>query len=212
MPPYALSIMKRLTSLIMFGALVILIAVPVRAMLIVRDTEVEDATISRQMLVAQADARVVQANPAANFGSSPVLRINGGSTSTVASYIRFVVYDVPTTIEQAVVRVYATSGSKEGVDLFTTSNAWDEMQVNWNTRPMSTTLVASGTGQIIPDSWIEYPVTSIVTGSGSYSFVLASASTDGVHFSSRDGKNPPQLMLILAPQAESGSAMVEHNP
>jgi hypothetical protein len=184
---------------LVLAVIMIVVAAPVGKMIRVRATNFDnDPVLGRLLLVAQADARVVQANPTTNFGSSSVLRVNGGITTTVTSYIRFVVYDLPTRIERAVVRVYATSESKDGVALYTTGNTWDEMQVTWNTRPAPITAVLSDTSQIIANSWIEYPVTSVVTGSGSYSFVLAAASTDGVHFSSRDGEFPPQLMLILA--------------
>jgi hypothetical protein len=37
----------------------------------------------------------------------------------------------------------------------------------------------------------------VVTGNGSYDFVLLPDSTDGVSFYSREGTSPPQLVLTI---------------
>src|SRR6266496_6765635 len=58
-------------------------------------------------------------------------------------------------------------------------------------------------GAIGTSSWVEYNVTSLVSGNGAYSFVLAADSTDGVKFSSREGATPPQLVLTFV----AGSAV-----
>jgi hypothetical protein len=44
---------------------------------------------------------------------------------------------------------------------------------------------------------VEYDVTPLVTGSGTFSFVLVADSSDGVVFSSREGAQAPQLRLTL---------------
>jgi len=45
---------------------------------------------------------------------------------------------------------------------------------------------------------VEYDVTSLVLGNGTYSFVLGGDSNDNVIFSSREGSNPPQLVITFA--------------
>jgi hypothetical protein len=54
-------------------------------------------------------------------------------------------------------------------------------------------------GAIATGVWIEYNVTPLVTGDGTYSFGLVSSSTDSVSFSSRQGSQPPQLVLSFGP-------------
>ena len=44
---------------------------------------------------------------------------------------------------------------------------------------------------------MEYNVTSLVTGNGTFSFVLVGDSNDAVSFSSRQGVQPPQLVVIF---------------
>jgi 3-phytase len=154
--------------------------------------------INPQILIAEADARVVQANPTRNFGTAPALRVNSGITTTVTSYVRFTVSGLTTPIERAVVRVYATSASATGVALHVTSNTWDEQQITWNSRPSYDPTPIATSGPITSDSWVDFVVTSLVQGNGSYSFVLATTSDDGAHFTSREGANPPQLVLTPA--------------
>ena len=44
-------------------------------------------------------------------------------------------------------------------------------------------------------SWLEFDVTAAVTGDGTYSFALVADSEDEVTFSSREGAEPPQLIV-----------------
>ena len=44
--------------------------------------------------------------------------------------------------------------------------------------------------------WVEYAVTSVVTGNGTYSFKISPTSSDGTDFNSREARtNKPQLVL-----------------
>jgi hypothetical protein len=45
---------------------------------------------------------------------------------------------------------------------------------------------------------MELDLSSVVSGNGTYSFVLVSSSTDSAYFSSREGGNPPQLAVTTA--------------
>ena len=54
-------------------------------------------------------------------------------------------------------------------------------------------------GVIASGAWVEYDVTALVSGNGTYSFVLVNTSADAVSFSSREGAHPPQLVIQFAP-------------
>jgi hypothetical protein len=55
--------------------------------------------------------------------------------------------------------------------------------------------VLDNKGSIGTNTWVEYNVTSLVTGNGTFSFVLAADSNDAATFSSRQGGQPPQLVV-----------------
>ncbi len=149
--------------------------------------------------IANADTRVEQAHPDINYGGSASLRVINGNTTNIESYLRFTVDNVSGTLQSAKLRVYATSnGTTNGPAVYATSNDWSETKITWNTRLARTSGAADNKGAIGTNSWVEYNVTPIVTGNGTYSFVLGADSTDGVLFASRETSTPPQLVLTLA--------------
>jgi hypothetical protein len=55
----------------------------------------------------------------------------------------------------------------------------------------------ANSGAIAAGAWVEYDVTSQVTGNNTYAFALVADSSDGVVFSSREGGTPPELVVTL---------------
>ncbi len=150
-------------------------------------------------LVAEADARVTESDPNDNDGDSPTLQADGAGDSGIESFIRFTVNEVPGPIQSARLRLYVTDNRTEnGPAVYATDNTWEESSITWNNRPAPTSNAVDNAEELDSNSWLEYDVTSLVTGSGTFSFVLIADSTDGVVFSSREGDQPPQLMITLA--------------
>src|SRR6185503_6990924 len=59
-------------------------------------------------------------------------------------------------------------------------------------------------GPVATAAWAEYDVTPAVTGNGTFSFALTSSSADSAYFSSREGAQPPELVLVAgAPPADT---------
>lgn len=147
-------------------------------------------------LAPEADARVSQSDPNTNFGTAPILRVDGTGDSEVESFLRFTVPKVPGPIQSAQLRLYVTdNGTENGPAVYATDNSWGERSIKWNNRPEPASNALDNKGNLTSNSWVEYDVTSIVTGSGMFSFVLIADSSDGVVFSSREGDQPPQLVL-----------------
>lgn len=150
------------------------------------------------LLMAEADARVSQSDPSTNYGNGSTLRADGAGDSEFESFIRFTVAEVPGTIQSVRLRIYVTdNGTENGPAVYATDNSWDESSITWETRPGRTGDVLDNKENLGTNSWVEYDVTSLVTGNGTFSFVLVADSSDGVVFSSREGDQPPQLALHL---------------
>jgi hypothetical protein len=159
---------------------------------------------------AAADARVVETSPATNYGTASSLQVDGASDPDQESYLRFAVSAVSGTIQSAKVRVYVTTnGTNNGPAIYRTNDNWSETGLTWNTRPARSSGASDNKGQLGTNSWVEYDVTTLVSGNGVYSFVLAADSTDGVTFSSRQGSAPPELVLTLG---STGSATPSPTP
>jgi len=146
-----------------------------------------------------ADSYVKQSSPTANYGTATSLQVNGVSNPGIESFIRFTVSGISGTIQSAQLRVYATTNrTKNGPALYETSASWTETGISWNRRPARTSGAVDNKGSIGINSWAEYDVTSLVTGNGTFSFVLVADSSDGVRFSSRQGSRPPELVVALS--------------
>jgi hypothetical protein len=113
------------------------------------------------------------------------------------SYLRFTVSGVSGTVQNARLRVYAYDGTTNGPSVYSSSSSWSETGITWNNRPGLTSGAVDDKGYIATNTWVEYNVTQLVTGSGNgtYTFVLSTTSTDGSHFRSRQGSQPPQLVI-----------------
>ena len=160
--------------------------------------------------VPDADARVSSGSPTSSFGSDSVLRIRGGA-SVYQSYLRFAVSGIASqSVISAKLRLFATDPSDSGGSLYTVDPVWTESGITWSTAPTISGTPLASQGAAAANQWVEYDVTSTVRGDGTFAFGLTSASSDSLYLSSREGANPPQLVLQTAasstPVAAFGAA------
>lgn len=164
-------------------------------------------TTSTLTFTAEADALVQERNPDTNAGTVNYLDVMRANNRSIESYIRFTVSGVSGAVQSARLRVYCTTdATSNGPQIFATGNTWTETGITWNTRPGRTSGAADNKGSIPNNTWVEYNVTSLVAGNGTFSFVLAGDSRDDVRFSSREGSNSPQLVITFTASAPSATA------
>jgi len=145
-----------------------------------------------------ADAQVDEHNPDTNTGTSTDLEVTNANNRSFESYVRFSVSGVSGTIQSAVLRVHSTSdNTRDGPAAYSTGTSWSETGITWNNRPARTSGATDNKGSISKKTWVDYNVTSLFAGNGTYSFVLGGDSNDSVVFSSREGSNPPQLVITF---------------
>ncbi|GIW03951.1 MAG: hypothetical protein KatS3mg059_0571 [Thermomicrobiales bacterium] len=150
-------------------------------------------------VLPEADAFVAENNPGANFGNKTTLVVDGDNGAHVESYARFVVTGVQGTVESATLRFHTTTSSwavsSDGPDVAAASNDWTEGGVAWSKRPPLTSASVHDLGPVSANTWIEFDVTSLVPGDGTYTFALLPTSNDGIEMWSRTGTIPPQLVI-----------------
>jgi parallel beta-helix repeat protein len=157
------------------------------------------APSSSLTFTANADSYVSETNANSNYGTNTQLWMDGDTGANYEAYLKFAVSGTTGTIQSAILRVYSTSSTVDGPTVYATTNNWIETGITWNTQPALTSSGLDDKGTISTGAWIEYNVTAQVTGNGTYSFVLVPTSTDAISFSSREGAQPPQLILTIAP-------------
>jgi len=157
-------------------------------------------TASTLTFAAAADAYVEELHPDANNGTLDYLQVENANNRNAEGYIRFTVSGVAGTVQNARLRVYTTANSStNGPAVYMANNSWTETGIIWNNRPSRTSGVIDNKGAIDKNTWVEYVVTPQVAGNGTYSFVLVGDSSDEIRFSSREGGNPPQLVITFNP-------------
>ncbi|HEY3216270.1 MAG TPA: Ig-like domain-containing protein, partial [Candidatus Eisenbacteria bacterium] len=148
---------------------------------------------------ASHDARVSLSSPTSNYGTSSTLRVQGGS-SALNSYLKFDVNVGPVTA--ATLRLYVTDASPDGGSVHSAANtyvgsttAWTETGINWNNAPPISSPALDAAGAVSANTWTDLDVTAGVPGSGTYSLGIDATSTDPAYYSSKEGSQPPQLVI-----------------
>ena len=144
-----------------------------------------------------ADAYVHATRPDRNYGSSVGLRMD--ASPDVRSYLRFDIQGVSGTVMRATLRVYAISASNTGFNVLRANeNDWTESDLAYQNAP-AIGLVMESSDAINAGTWTTVDITSLVTGNGQLSLALTTTGSRAIRFSSREGINPPELIIEFYP-------------
>lgn len=147
-------------------------------------------------LGAIEDTYVSSSSPTSKAGTSSFLRVQDGS----ATYRSFMKFDVPAAerpIARAVLRLYAVSNTADAGAIAPAASTWSESATSWSNAPAIGGVVA-GVGPITSGTWIEIDVTSAISSGGMRTLALTGGSGSSAWFSSRQGANPPELVITAA--------------
>jgi len=150
------------------------------------------------------DAYVRSSTPATNYGGITALRVRKGSSDELNAYLKFEVNGLSGFVQGATLRLYVTDASPDGGSLYSVSNTyygsssqWLQSGLNWNNAPPITGTALSSAGAVSVGQWVEFDVTSEITGDGTYSFALKSNSSDAAYYSAKEGTNKPELVIEM---------------
>ncbi|MCW2491322.1 MAG: putative hydrolase [Frankiales bacterium] len=147
------------------------------------------------------DAYVNAGTPRANYGAAPTLR-QQAPRATQVSYLSFDVQGITESPAKAVLRLFSRSTGSTRTTVSGTSSGWAETGITWANRPAPGSPIST-TGALRSGQWTEADVTAAVTTTGVVSFALTTTATASRLADSREGPNPPQL--VLTPGAASSS-------
>ncbi|MHC4754892.1 MAG: Calx-beta domain-containing protein, partial [Planctomycetota bacterium] len=144
---------------------------------------------------ATEDAYVKQAKSTTNYGTSNDLRVRGDtSTKNIHSYVKFVVTGVGT-VTDATLTIYSYDVNMD-VDVYQSANTtWSEGTIDWSSAPGSTGSVLD-TQSAGSSEWVDFDVSTLVTGNGTYAFVLkGDTDASGRDFRSSESAYMPVLSV-----------------
>jgi hypothetical protein len=151
-----------------------------------------------QTILPVADAQVKSTSPSSNYRTLVTLRVRQGTSATDTtyhSYVKFTVSGLTAPPQGAKLRLYVTDASPDGGRVYATDAGWTESAITWNNAPPLVDPAFATIGATTLDTWAEVDLGSRITGDGTYSFGLASSSTNSGLYSSREGTHPPELVL-----------------
>lgn len=159
------------------------------------------------------DSYVDQANPTSNFGSATTMTNNNTSGSVKRSWLKFKVPALPlhARVTNAVLKVNATntpSGVTANVKQ-STDTSWTESSLTWNNAPAyNATALANGSPNPVVAGTESFDVTSAVTGSGQFSFVLTQTQATSTNWATKESATPPQLVVTWTTEPNYGHDMI----
>jgi PKD repeat protein len=148
-----------------------------------------------QTLLPVADALVNEASPSSNSGSGVELRVRFDDGGSYHSYVRFDLTHLAGTVRSARLRLFCTDPNDVGGTVFPTSSAWSETGITWANKPAAAGDQIASLGTVEEDTWYELDVSDSVAAGGSVSFLLTSTDSGSARYSSREGGNPPELVI-----------------
>jgi hypothetical protein len=156
-------------------------------------------------LTPVADAYVQADQPTVNFGTSPQLHVDASPVTN--SYLKFDVEGFTARPAQATLRVFTESTGSVSAKLSTVADsAWTETGITYAGAPALGTMIGQS-GALTAGTWVSFDVTAQIAGNGLVSFGLSTGSTAVRIMDSREGANPPQLVLTPPPPPSNDPAV-----
>jgi hypothetical protein len=149
-----------------------------------------------QTFTPSNDTYVRSAYPTESNGAATSLRTYTASGKETRSYLMFNVSGLSGAVTSAKLRLFVKDASPSGGALHRiSSNSWSESTLTWGTPAPALGTLIQNVGQATLNTWVEIDVTSYVTGNGTWSFAIAGISNDVAYYSSKEGTNPPELVV-----------------
>jgi PKD repeat protein len=143
-----------------------------------------------------ADTYVNTSSPTKNYATAPTMKLKFEPPADYRSLIRFTLNGLsgpPTSVK---VRLFVEDASSRGGDWYLVSNNWTESTVVWDTKPDISGSPVASVGAVTVGTWVEVDLTGAITGNGTYSFEATTTSTNTAAFSTSQGTNPPQVVVV----------------
>jgi hypothetical protein len=145
-----------------------------------------------------ADTFVRSDNPTAHPGTKTSLSVDNSPIKH--GLLRFTVSGVGSgTIQSVTLRLFSLDSSDKGGDFYwVPDNSWQEKIVDWNTEPAADPTLRASLGAVSVNTWYEVDLSSLVTGDGTYSIRIASTSSNGADYSTKEGAAGLAPQLVVA--------------
>ena len=146
-----------------------------------------------------ADSYVESDLPSTNFGTASVL--NNVTTNDTRAYLKFTVAGLSGTITKATFKIYTQTSSGSGYELHQVAdNSWVEPGLTYSNHPAVGATIGTAVN-FTANTWTSVDATTYIKGNGTFSVEMNATSTSLKQYTSKEGTNPPQLVVEYTPAA-----------
>ena len=133
------------------------------------------------------DSYVRSDQPAGSFGADPTVQVDGSPLKRM--FLKFAVTGLAgRPVSRAVLRLQATDSSDSGGRFHrVSSTSWSEGTLTWGNQPAFDPAIVASLGSVVAGGTYEVDLTGVVTGDGTFSLAVDSASSNGADFVSAEG-------------------------
>ena len=157
------------------------------------ETSSYEFSFAEETISPDDDTTVKLCKPDSNYGERTSLGVDQDLCREYA-LIRFTVSI--DSVDRAVLRLFANDWTPDGPKIYRAlSDKWNEGALTWENRPSRGGDPLDDLGEVDAGTWVELDVTDAIDGPGVYAFTFRPDSDDGVDFSSKEGANPPVLII-----------------
>lgn len=145
----------------------------------------------------EADTYVSAATPVTNFGSAPVLRVDGSPEAT--AYLRFRLRKLKGDIASVTLLLHARAGARTSYQVRPVRrDDWKERRITYEKAPRLSLRYAASQ-PVRRGSWSAVDVTPFIANDeGRISLAITTKSSLGVVFASRESSHGPRLVVRTA--------------
>lgn len=145
-----------------------------------------------------ADAYVSSAAPRKRFGTADQVLVD--ASPTLRGYFRFTV-SVPAgqAVQSAVFQCWAESSNASGGQLYPAGSGWSERTIVYAKAPAPDLAHPLGsTGAVTAGTWVSADATAAVAGSGTYTLVMTTGSSNVWGCAAREGTDPRARLVVTS--------------
>ncbi|MCG8607958.1 Ig-like domain-containing protein, partial [bacterium] len=169
----------------------------------------EDTSMTMFAFQPIEDGQVKLTQSSKNYGDKKTAKVDEGEFNT---YLKFNVTGVSGTVQSVKLRLFVTNPSSDGGSVYSVSNSfsgtatpWVEETLSASNAPEISGLPVGEIGVAPLDEFVEVTLAPIVSGEGIYSFGLSKNTSDRVEYQTKEGAQPPELIVEIGSQASKRS-------
>ncbi|MFQ5603534.1 MAG: DNRLRE domain-containing protein [bacterium] len=159
-------------------------------------------SLNTAIFIPSDDSFVRSNRPTRIYGHSDELRVRRSSSADYNAYLKFNVTGIIGTVQRAVLKLFVIDASIEGGEVYSVSNSylgtnipWDEVNLIYDNAPALAGNPLSALSTVNTGEVVEFDVTTAVSSDGVVSFALSNSTSDLANFSSKEGVQPPALLI-----------------